>query len=75
MIAMKQYISNNRVNNNVAKTIKIVEDWTKVISRYSKRPIEVCQAERYWDKGQLDQIAIILEEREMKVINRINKGK
>ena len=72
---MKQYISDNRANNNIAKTIKIAEDWTKVISRYSKRPIEVFQEERYWDKRWIDYIATILEERELKVINKINKGK
>ena len=47
MIAMKQYIADNRVNNNVAKTIKIVEDQAHVISRYIKRPIEVNQRDRY----------------------------
>ena len=72
---MKQYISDNRANNNIAKTIKIAEDQTKAISRYSKRPIEVNQRERYWDEGQIDYIVIILIDRELRVINRINKEK
>jgi len=38
IIVMKQYIADNRV---VAKAIKIVEDWTHMISRYSKKPIEI----------------------------------
>ena len=47
MIVMKQYIAHNRVNNNIAKTIKKVEDQTHIISRYSKRLIEVNQRDRY----------------------------
>ena len=41
IMAMKQYITDNRTNNNIAKTIKIAEDQIHAITGYSKRLIEV----------------------------------
>ena len=73
MMAIKQYIADNRVNNNIVKTIKIAEDKIHVISRYSKKLIEVNQKDRYCDEGQIDYIAKILEDRELKVLNRVMK--
>ena len=71
--AMKQYIGNSRMNNNVNRIIKACIEQITIEYRYSESLLKVKSENRFWVQGQINNIAKILEEREMIITKYINK--
>ena len=56
------------MNNNIYQIIKAYIEWIIIEYRYSISPLEVKKENKFWLQSQIDNIAEILEERDMKII-------